>query len=227
MERRVRQPAAAAVRERLARVHGAGRGAARASTSWPPTSRTPSTPGRPSTGYVGLSEAIGSRDLRGAAGAGRPADALRRPRRRRRRPSEGDVARATAPGREYGAIRLHAMATRSPRRCRPAAPAGVEPGGRPPGAAVAARHPRTAGRSSPRRCVIVIGLSIFPAAWAFLLSLQKWDGFSTPTFVGAAQLPRARDRRRRSGDAVRHTGVYTCSCSCRRRCSRVCSSPSR
>src|SRR5690349_10255311 len=33
--------------------------------------------------------------------------------------------------------------------------------------------------------VIILGLSIFPAVWAFILSLQSWDGFSQPTFVGA------------------------------------------
>ena len=34
--------------------------------------------------------------------------------------------------------------------------------------------------------VLILGLSIFPAAWAFLLSLQKWNGFSpTQKFVGA------------------------------------------
>ncbi|WP_235833367.1 carbohydrate ABC transporter permease [Glaciibacter flavus] len=33
--------------------------------------------------------------------------------------------------------------------------------------------------------LIILGLSIFPAAWAFILSLQKWDGFSDATFVGA------------------------------------------
>lgn len=33
---------------------------------------------------------------------------------------------------------------------------------------------------------LILGLSIFPAAWAFLLSLQNWNGFSdNPLFVGA------------------------------------------
>jgi multiple sugar transport system permease protein len=32
--------------------------------------------------------------------------------------------------------------------------------------------------------IIILGLSIFPAVWAFLLSLQSWDGFSEATFVG-------------------------------------------
>lgn len=34
--------------------------------------------------------------------------------------------------------------------------------------------------------LIILGLSIFPAGWAFVLSLQKWDGFSEATFVGTA-----------------------------------------
>jgi multiple sugar transport system permease protein len=34
--------------------------------------------------------------------------------------------------------------------------------------------------------VIVLGLSIFPAVWAFFLSLQKWNGFSPATSVGLA-----------------------------------------
>lgn len=32
--------------------------------------------------------------------------------------------------------------------------------------------------------VIVLGLSIFPAVWAFVLSLQDWNGFSAAKFVG-------------------------------------------
>ncbi len=32
--------------------------------------------------------------------------------------------------------------------------------------------------------VLVLGLSIFPAVWAFFLSLQSWDGFSEPVNVG-------------------------------------------
>ncbi|AYF99439.1 carbohydrate ABC transporter permease [Protaetiibacter intestinalis] len=32
--------------------------------------------------------------------------------------------------------------------------------------------------------VIILGLSVFPAAWAFILSLQKWNGFAPPKFVG-------------------------------------------
>lgn len=33
--------------------------------------------------------------------------------------------------------------------------------------------------------VIVVGLSIFPAVWSFIISLQHWNGFSNPTFAGA------------------------------------------
>ena len=32
--------------------------------------------------------------------------------------------------------------------------------------------------------LIILGLSIFPAAWALVLSLQKWNGFSEPKFIG-------------------------------------------
>jgi multiple sugar transport system permease protein len=32
--------------------------------------------------------------------------------------------------------------------------------------------------------VVIVGLSIFPAVWAFFLSLQEWDGFSEPVDVG-------------------------------------------
>jgi multiple sugar transport system permease protein len=56
--------------------------------------------------------------------------------------------------------------------------------------------------------VIVLGLSIFPAIWALLLSLQEWDGFSTPEFVGGdnyAELVGDSDL----GSAVVHTVVYT------------------
>ncbi|PJJ71732.1 multiple sugar transport system permease protein [Diaminobutyricimonas aerilata] len=56
--------------------------------------------------------------------------------------------------------------------------------------------------------VIVLGLSIFPAGWAFLLSLQEWDGFSEPEFVGGdnyAELITDAD----FFSAVQHTGLYT------------------
>jgi multiple sugar transport system permease protein len=56
--------------------------------------------------------------------------------------------------------------------------------------------------------VIVLGLSIFPAVWAFLLSLQDWNGFSTPEPVGFDNY------RQMAGDAdlaaaAGHTVLYT------------------
>lgn len=56
--------------------------------------------------------------------------------------------------------------------------------------------------------VIVLGLSIFPALWAFLLSFQQWDGFQPAVFVGGdnyAELAGDSEFR----DAVVHTGLYT------------------
>lgn len=37
---------------------------------------------------------------------------------------------------------------------------------------------------------VVVGLALFPAGWAFLLSLQKWNGFAAPKAVGAANYAR-------------------------------------
>ena len=34
--------------------------------------------------------------------------------------------------------------------------------------------------------LIIVGLGLFPAAWAALLALQSWNGFSPARFVGAA-----------------------------------------
>ncbi|WP_231384173.1 carbohydrate ABC transporter permease [Cellulomonas sp. URHD0024] len=56
--------------------------------------------------------------------------------------------------------------------------------------------------------LIVLGLSIFPAVWAFLLSLQSWDGFSTPTQVGLANY-RQMVTDAALHDAVGHTLLYT------------------
>jgi multiple sugar transport system permease protein len=56
--------------------------------------------------------------------------------------------------------------------------------------------------------ILVLGLSIFPAVWAFLLSLQDWDGFSPPEFVGVgnyAELITDAD----FFAAAQHTGLYT------------------
>ncbi|MGO2095967.1 MAG: carbohydrate ABC transporter permease [Candidatus Microbacterium stercoravium] len=56
--------------------------------------------------------------------------------------------------------------------------------------------------------LIVLGLTIFPAVWAFLLSLQRWDGFSTAEWIGAGNYAdMVTDAG--LGDAVMHTLVYT------------------
>ncbi len=56
--------------------------------------------------------------------------------------------------------------------------------------------------------VIILGLSIFPAGWAFLLSLQKWNGFSAPTFVGARNYAKLVTDSEFI-DAIGNTGLYT------------------
>ncbi|WP_040162787.1 carbohydrate ABC transporter permease [Microbacterium gorillae] len=55
--------------------------------------------------------------------------------------------------------------------------------------------------------VIVLGLSIFPAVWAFILSFQKWDGFSDPQFVGGKNYVKLVSDSE-FWDAVTHTGLY-------------------
>ena len=56
--------------------------------------------------------------------------------------------------------------------------------------------------------VLILGLSIFPAGWALLLSLQKWNGFSDPTFVGARNYSKLVTDSE-FVDAVANTGLYT------------------
>ena len=56
--------------------------------------------------------------------------------------------------------------------------------------------------------VIIVGLGLFPAAWAGLLALQKWNGFSEPRFVGLDNF----ERMGRDSDLVSaalHTLMYT------------------
>jgi multiple sugar transport system permease protein len=56
--------------------------------------------------------------------------------------------------------------------------------------------------------VLVLGLSIFPAVWSFLLSLQRWDGFSDPVSVGLGNYAYAVSDAELWA-AVWHTGLYT------------------
>lgn len=56
--------------------------------------------------------------------------------------------------------------------------------------------------------VLVLGLSIFPAAWALLLSFQAWDGFQPATFVGGENyVGLVTDDDFHA--AILHTGLYT------------------
>ncbi len=56
--------------------------------------------------------------------------------------------------------------------------------------------------------LVIVGLGIFPAAWAGLLSLQKWNGFNQPRFVGTDNFSRmASDTDLIS--AVTHSLVFT------------------
>jgi multiple sugar transport system permease protein len=56
--------------------------------------------------------------------------------------------------------------------------------------------------------IIVLGLSLFPAGWAFVLSLEKWNGFTPATFVGI-QNYQTLFADPAMWDAVTHTAIYT------------------
>lgn len=55
--------------------------------------------------------------------------------------------------------------------------------------------------------LFVLGLSVFPALWALVLSLQKWNGFSEPRFVGARNYTRLVSDAE-FWQAVSQTGLY-------------------
>ena len=57
--------------------------------------------------------------------------------------------------------------------------------------------------------IIVLGLSIFPAGWSLVLSLQKWDGFSEAQFVGGDNYAELVTDDRASATRSSHTGLYT------------------
>ncbi|MBH0023377.1 carbohydrate ABC transporter permease [Salinibacterium sp. SWN248] len=56
--------------------------------------------------------------------------------------------------------------------------------------------------------ILVLGLSFFPAVWSFILSLQEWNGFSEPEFVGLDNYS-ALITDDDFASAVMHTGIYT------------------
>jgi multiple sugar transport system permease protein len=103
--------------------------------------------------------------------------------------------------------------TTTPAPVRAAAADGEAGGGSPPRAPRAGLRRRTGGALEgwafvAPALVIVLGLSIFPAVWAFVLSLQEWDGFSDPEFVGLGNYARLVDDAELGG-AVLHTVLYT------------------
>jgi multiple sugar transport system permease protein len=55
--------------------------------------------------------------------------------------------------------------------------------------------------------VLILGLSIFPAVWAFILSLQQWNGFSDAKPVGGANYTEMLSDSQLWG-AVGHTLLY-------------------
>jgi multiple sugar transport system permease protein len=55
--------------------------------------------------------------------------------------------------------------------------------------------------------VLILGLSIFPAVWAFILSLQQWNGFSEPKPVGAGNYAEMLNDSQ-LWEAVGHTLLY-------------------
>jgi multiple sugar transport system permease protein len=56
--------------------------------------------------------------------------------------------------------------------------------------------------------IIVLGLSIFPAAWSFFLSLQRWDGFSDAQNIGLRNYTYAVTDPDLQA-AIAHTVLYT------------------
>ncbi|MFD1722854.1 carbohydrate ABC transporter permease, partial [Amnibacterium endophyticum] len=56
--------------------------------------------------------------------------------------------------------------------------------------------------------IVVLGLTLFPAGWSFVLSLQRWNGFSDPEWIGTRNYAYAVTDPDLGG-AVLHTVVYT------------------
>ena len=55
--------------------------------------------------------------------------------------------------------------------------------------------------------LLIIGLSIFPAGWSFILSLKDWDGFGQSKFIGLSNYAEVINDSV-FWDAVVHTAVY-------------------
>lgn len=56
--------------------------------------------------------------------------------------------------------------------------------------------------------LVIVGLSIFPAGWAFLMSRSKWNGFSEPKAIGWDNYTRMVSDPNLA-DAVKHTLLFT------------------
>lgn len=56
--------------------------------------------------------------------------------------------------------------------------------------------------------IVVLGLSVFPAVWAFFLSREHWNGFSDPVGVGWDNY-RTMAQDPDLADAVKHTMLFT------------------
>lgn len=56
--------------------------------------------------------------------------------------------------------------------------------------------------------LIILGLSVFPAAWAWILSQQRWNGFSRPRNIGWRNYQAMVDDEALAA-AVLHTAFYT------------------
>ena len=96
------------------------------------------------------------------------------------------------------------------RRCRPAGPAPV---------AARLRRAATGWAFAGPATVIVIGLSIFPAVWAFLISRTKWNGIAPATDVGWRNYQTMAQDPELSGGGRAHAAAHGAVRARRRSCS--------
>src|SRR5262245_25936690 len=95
---------------------------------------------------------------------------------------------------------------------RPAAGAATAPPGRPARSAHGWRRRAVGavtgwGFAGPAT-LLVLGLSIFPATWAFLISRQRWNGIAPPVGVGWRNYERIASDPDLAA-AVKHTVIFT------------------
>lgn len=97
---------------------------------------------------------------------------------------------------------------RSARRPPLTPSAGYRPAPRGPGRTRRGRVNLTGWGFVGPATAVVLGLSVFPAVWAFVMSLQDWNGFSEPEPVGAANYAALLEDADLAA-AVTHTLTYT------------------